>query len=528
MHGHLGCVLLCTRAGEECVSAQARERAKSKAALLEMLPRKRSSRVATKEERDREEEEKRQQREAELAARKAEEEKRRKERERQQQEKLKQAELAKLAKEEERQRQFKEAERERRLRKRRRLLAKQAQQAAAAQAAAEAGAVDDGDASEGDWWEIGNHVEVFSEDDWWQAVILKTRDGSVPGHNPGQPADIYVAYIGGTEDDNEWLPVMSVRVRPPTDSFWENDDGDGEDEDFVMPQANPLAAQSASSVERKARAGQCNGAAREQVAAKSPAGATSNNALSHAGATNSNHGTEGGVGMLLAAATQAQTDFKSAPVPMTRPVPAPSVALKHEPSLAPAAALQHEQVPQQPAHLPLPQQLPQINPPGAAMQMQPGMPSLPHLPFPSQQQMLPNMQMHYAPTSSSQRSAYGGEMGVSSMMQGSMPGAGASMVQGGMHTMVQGGMHMSAGAATNGPVPLHHVPSSTRPAPGGLSDLLNSERSAAQPAGAQLPMLSTGGVPGASAKEEAAGHEVVAPGANPQPNGANGSVHAML
>jgi hypothetical protein len=38
---------------------QARERAKSKAALLEMLPRKRSSRVATKEERDKEEEEKR-------------------------------------------------------------------------------------------------------------------------------------------------------------------------------------------------------------------------------------------------------------------------------------------------------------------------------------------------------------------------------------------------------------------------------------------------------------------------------------
>ena len=37
---------------------QAAERAKSKAALMEMLPRKRSSRVATKEERDREEAEK--------------------------------------------------------------------------------------------------------------------------------------------------------------------------------------------------------------------------------------------------------------------------------------------------------------------------------------------------------------------------------------------------------------------------------------------------------------------------------------
>jgi len=262
------------------VCGQAKERAKSKAALLEMLPRKRSSRVATKEERDKEEEQKKQQREAELAAKKADEEKRRKDRERQQLEKLKQAELAKQAKEEDRQRAFKEAERERRLRKRRRLLAKQAQQAAAAQAAEEGGEREDEDkASEGDWWEIGNHVEVFSEDDWWQAVILKTRNGTRSGVH-----DIYVAYIGGSEDDNEWLSTTSVRVRPPTDSFWDND-GDGEDLDCGInsfSQTSFQPAQSASSSERKGSGGQSNGVAREQAGVEGPGGAASNGAPSHA------------------------------------------------------------------------------------------------------------------------------------------------------------------------------------------------------------------------------------------------------
>ena len=225
---------------------QAKERAKSKAALLEMLPRKRSERVATKEDREREEAEKQRQREEELARRKEQEEKRKKDRERQQQEKLRQLELEKLQKEEERARQFKEAERERRLRKRRRLLAKQAQAQAQGLALAQTPsdqarvdgamsvAIEDDD-DEGEWWEIGNHVEVFCDDDWWQAVILKNK--------AGQTADemqIYVGYIGGSEDDNEWLPITSTRVRPPTDSFWDQDGVEGEDsDDEPMPQAAP-------------------------------------------------------------------------------------------------------------------------------------------------------------------------------------------------------------------------------------------------------------------------------------------------
>jgi len=57
---------------------------------------------------------------------------------------------------------------------------------------------------EGQWWEIGNQVEVLSEGDWWQAVILDTR--TQPG--PGQ-MEIYLAYIGpgATEDENMWLPT---------------------------------------------------------------------------------------------------------------------------------------------------------------------------------------------------------------------------------------------------------------------------------------------------------------------------------
>lgn len=216
-----------------------------------MLPRKRSSRVATKEERDKEEDEKKKQRDDELAQRRTEEERKRQDRERAQREKQRQSDLAKGQKEEERAKGFAEADRERRLRKRRRLLAKQAQQSAAAEAKAEM-EMDQVETSEGHWWEIGNHVEVFSDDDWWQAVVLQ--------NNSGQNADmeIYVAYIGGSEDDNEWLSTTSVRVRAPTDSFWDKDDLD--DEIAKEP------ATSGASLERKQKDGTNNGDAKERMA----------------------------------------------------------------------------------------------------------------------------------------------------------------------------------------------------------------------------------------------------------------------
>ena len=99
-----------------------------------------------------------------------------------------------------------------------------------------------------------------------------------------------------------------------------------------------------------------------------------------------------------------------------------------------------------------------------------------------------------------QHSAYG-DMGVSSVMQGSMSGAGSFMVQG--------------GAGAKGWVQPHHLPPSSRLSPGGLSSLLNYESTAVQPAS---------GGPGVSAKEEAEGYGV----ANQLKNGTNGSVNDLL
>ena len=221
---------------------------------MELLPRKRSSRVATKEERDKDEAEQKKYRDEELALRRTEEERKRKERERVIQDKVRQTELAKVQKEEQRKKEFFEAERERRLRKRRRLLAKQAQLTAAAEAKAE---MHQGEENEGDWWEIGNHVEVFSDSDWWQAVVLKNRTAK-----NSQEMEIFVAYIGGSEDDNEWLSTTSVRVRPPSDSFWDQVGGEGDDDvalDAVI--AKELATSGVSS-ERK-KAGSSFGAAQQ-------------------------------------------------------------------------------------------------------------------------------------------------------------------------------------------------------------------------------------------------------------------------
>jgi hypothetical protein len=269
---------------------QAKERAKSRAALMEMLPRKRSSRVATKEEREKEEEEKRLQREAELAQKKAEEEKKRKERERQQLEKARQEELAARAKAEEREKAFEAAERERRLRKRRRFLAKQARQAAHAEALQE-------QQEEGEWWEVGNHVEVFSEEDWWQAVILKNRGG-----NNGEELMIYIAFIGGTEEDNEWLPITSVRVRKPQEDFWDN--GGESDDDMDAERPSP-----AINMDRKARGANGGGysaGGRASNGLQKQASARSDTRSVKPEMSPANQATQAGFGSRLPARTQAE------------------------------------------------------------------------------------------------------------------------------------------------------------------------------------------------------------------------------
>eukprot|EP00960_Hanusia_phi_P036425 752305-Hanusia_phi.AAC.2 len=94
--------------------ALARERAKSKQALLEMMPRKRSSRVAEKEEREKLEEEERQRRAQEMELLRLEQEKKKKEREREIRLKERQEQIEQKVRDDEKARQHNEAERERR------------------------------------------------------------------------------------------------------------------------------------------------------------------------------------------------------------------------------------------------------------------------------------------------------------------------------------------------------------------------------------------------------------------------------
>lgn len=63
-------------------------------------------------------------------------------------------------------------------------------------------------ASDTKWWDVGKAVEIFVDGEWWQAKVLKTQAGLVPGE-----AEIYVSYVGGTEDENEWVPVRPSKAR---------------------------------------------------------------------------------------------------------------------------------------------------------------------------------------------------------------------------------------------------------------------------------------------------------------------------
>eukprot|EP00960_Hanusia_phi_P036426 752305-Hanusia_phi.AAC.3 len=112
-----------------------------------------------------------------------------------------------------------------RLRKRRRLLQKELSQPGEAgedrsssQPTRASGRIAEG--RQGNWWEPGNKVEVLCEGDWWQAIVLNTRTGMGP-----RDVEMYVGYVGGSEEDNEWIPVRSHRARPPTD-HWDDDDDD--------------------------------------------------------------------------------------------------------------------------------------------------------------------------------------------------------------------------------------------------------------------------------------------------------------
>lgn len=71
------------------------------------------------------------------------------------------------------------------------------------------------------WLQVGKYVEAKWDGEWWQAKIkkVKTERGS-------EKVDkVFIAYVGGTADDNEWVPLSSRRLRPPTDDFQDTSRG---------------------------------------------------------------------------------------------------------------------------------------------------------------------------------------------------------------------------------------------------------------------------------------------------------------
>ena len=62
-----------------------------------------------------------------------------------------------------------------------------------------------------EWWEQGQQVETFSQEDWWQCNVLETRQAA-------DHTELLVEYIGGIEEDNEWVAMNSGKVRAPCSS----------------------------------------------------------------------------------------------------------------------------------------------------------------------------------------------------------------------------------------------------------------------------------------------------------------------
>jgi len=62
---------------------------------------------------------------------------------------------------------------------------------------------------------VGKFVEAKFDGEWWQAKIkkVKTERGS------DKIDKVFVSYVGGTADENEWIHYKSPRLRPPTDAF---------------------------------------------------------------------------------------------------------------------------------------------------------------------------------------------------------------------------------------------------------------------------------------------------------------------
>ena len=60
-----------------------------------------------------------------------------------------------------------------------------------------------------DFLDIGSAVEVMWDGEWWEVVIKYHGQGCYKGR-------VCISYIGGIEEEDEWIKVDSARIRPPS------------------------------------------------------------------------------------------------------------------------------------------------------------------------------------------------------------------------------------------------------------------------------------------------------------------------
>lgn len=72
-----------------------------------------------------------------------------------------------------------------------------------------------------EWLVVGKNVEVKWDSDWWQAKIKKVKVDKATDRID----KVYVSYVGGTADEDEWIPYSSKRIRPPTIGFSDTTSG---------------------------------------------------------------------------------------------------------------------------------------------------------------------------------------------------------------------------------------------------------------------------------------------------------------
>eukprot|EP00802_Teleaulax_amphioxeia_P022132 Tamp_22548.p1 GENE.Tamp_22548~~Tamp_22548.p1 ORF type:complete len:283 (+),score=83.42 Tamp_22548:95-850(+) len=75
------------------------------------------------------------------------------------------------------------------------------------------------------WVQEGAMCEVQWDGEYWQAKILRVKTkhqssgGGSMGGSRAVKSEVLVAYVGGTEEENEWIFLSSGRLRAPTENF---------------------------------------------------------------------------------------------------------------------------------------------------------------------------------------------------------------------------------------------------------------------------------------------------------------------